>query len=212
MRQSECRIDRLFNLAYTIRYRMEKDLSQEDWLQAARLALLKGGVDAVRVERLSRDLHVTKGSFYWHFRDRGELLDLLLREWEEELLHDIIPRLQGQRGREALRLLRRLLVRRVPLGERGLLPSDAAVFAWAAVSPEVARRVNRAEEKRIEALKTVLQNSRLAEVLYLVWLGFVARGQRAPSTRKRFPLVSRMMLEMFPPERKNRRKRMTRKS
>ena len=46
---------------------MEQSLGKSDWLRAARLALLHGGVEAVRVERLARDLHVTKGSFYWHF-------------------------------------------------------------------------------------------------------------------------------------------------
>ena len=89
---------------------MERDLGRDDWLQAARLALLKGGVEAVRVERLSRDLHVTKGSFYWHFKHREELLELLLREWEEELLQEIIPQLKGRRGREALRSLMRAVV------------------------------------------------------------------------------------------------------
>src|SRR5580704_7351182 len=107
---------------------MAKDLNRDDWLKAARMALLKGGVEAVRVEKLARDLKVTKGSFYWHFTDREELLEVLLREWEEELLQDILPRLQGRRGLEALRLLMRLLVERVPLGEQGILPSDAAMF------------------------------------------------------------------------------------
>ena len=185
---------------------MDKDLGKQDWLRAARLALLKGGVEAVRVERLSRDLHVTKGSFYWHFKDRQELLELLLREWEAELLHDIIPRLQGRRANEALRFLLRLMVKRVPLGEDGHLPSDAAVFAWAAVSPGVAQRVNRAENKRIEVLKHVLGSSHRAEMVYLVWLGFVARGQRAPSSRTRFPEIVRMVLQLFPPK-KRRKKR-----
>jgi AcrR family transcriptional regulator len=192
-------------VSYTIRDRMEKDLARQDWLRAARLALRKGGVEAVRVERLSRDLHVTKGSFYWHFKDREELLELLVREWEEELVRDIIPRLQGRRGNEALRLLMRLMVKRVPLGEDGNLPSDAAMFAWAAVSPQVAQRVNRAEKKRIEVLQHVLGSSHRAELVYLVWLGFVARGQRAPSSRKRFPEIVRLMLEIFPEKRRRRK-------
>jgi AcrR family transcriptional regulator len=191
---------------------MERDLGREDWLRAARLALLRGGVDAVRVERLSRDLNVTKGSFYWHFKDREELLELLLREWEEELVFDIIPRLQGRRGRDALRLLARLMIKRVPLGEHGELPSDAAVLTWAAVSPEVAQRVNRAEKKRIKALQGVLGSSRHAEFVYLVWSGFVARGQRAPESRKKFPEIARMILEMVPPPEKRFRERRSRRN
>jgi AcrR family transcriptional regulator len=185
---------------------MGKDLGRQDWLRAARLALLKGGVEAVHVERLSRDLRVTKGSFYWHFKDREELLELLLREWEDELLHEIIPLLRGRRGNAALRSLMQLMVKRVPLSEDGTLPSDAAMFAWAAVSPVVAQRVNRAENKRIVALNRLFGSSGRAELVYLVWLGFVARGQRAPGTRKRFPEIARMLRELFPPELRNRDK------
>jgi AcrR family transcriptional regulator len=168
-------------------------------------------VEAVRVEKLARDLKVTKGSFYWHFTDREELLEVLLREWEEELLRDIIPRLQGRRGLEALRLLMRLLVERVPLGEQGILPSDAAVFTWASVSPTVARRVNQAEKKRIELLTRVIGDPKGTELLYLVWLGFVARGQRLPSSRKQFPQIARAMLKLFPPKLREKQSRVKRK-
>jgi transposase len=92
---------------------------------------LKGGVEALKVERLARDLRVTKGSFYWHFKDRDELCELLLREWEEELPLEIIPQVGKRRSRKALQLLLQLLVKR---GEKGILPSDAAMFTWAAVS------------------------------------------------------------------------------
>jgi AcrR family transcriptional regulator len=184
---------------------MERDLGKHDWLQAARLALLKGGVADVRVERLARDLHVTKGSFYWHFKDREELLELLLREWENEL-REIVPRLKGRRGREALLFLVRWLVERARLSEAGIVPSDAAMFTWASVSPEVARRVNRKEEERIKVLKQIIGHPDHTELFYLVWLGFVARGQRVPGSRKRFPRIAQMMLSaLLPPKRKKRK-------
>ena len=188
----------------TIRLRMDKDLGREDWLKAARMALLRGGVEAVRVEKLARALNVTKGSFYWHFKDREDLLNVLLREWEDELLHDILPRLKGRRGREALLLLLQLMVKRLPLGEQGLLPSDAAMFTWASVSPVVARRVHRAELKRIELLKQLIGDPERTELLYLFWLGFVARGQRVPGSRRQFPRIARAMLKLFPPPRSQR--------
>jgi AcrR family transcriptional regulator len=184
---------------------MEKDLSKDDWLKAARLALLQGGAEAVRVEKLARALNVTKGSFYWHFKDREELLESLLREWEKELAHDIIPRLQGRRRRDALVLLLRLMVERVPLGEKGILPSDAAMFTWASVSPVVARRVNRAERNRIELLKRIIGDRERTELLYLVWLGFVARGQRDSGSRQQFPQIAHALLKLFPPPTRGRR-------
>jgi AcrR family transcriptional regulator len=45
-------------------------------------ALGDGGLDAVRVESLAQAIGVTKGGFYWHFADRGALLDEVLDAWE----------------------------------------------------------------------------------------------------------------------------------
>jgi AcrR family transcriptional regulator len=190
---------------------MERDLERDDWLRAARLALLKGGASEVRVERLARDLRVTKGSFYWHFKGREELLELLLREWEGEF-PEIIKQLKGQRGRKALQLLLRLVVDQAPMSEKGMLPSDAAIFTWASVSPDVARRVNRTEKKRIKLLKQIIGDPDRTEILYLMWLGFVARGKRVPGSRKRFPRIARTMLELFPPESPRRKERPARKA
>jgi AcrR family transcriptional regulator len=183
---------------------MDKDLGRGDWLKAARMALLQGGVEAVRVEKLARNLHVTKGSFYWHFRDREELLEALLREWEVELMQDLIPQLKGRRGRAALKLLLNLLVERVPLAEQGILPSDAAIYTWASVSPGVARRVNQTERKRLKLLKRIIGDPERTELLYLVWLGFVARGQRVPHSREQFPQIARAMLRLLPPRKSGR--------
>jgi AcrR family transcriptional regulator len=184
----------------------KQSLEREDWLRAARRALLKGGVEAVRVAKLARDLGVTKGSFYWHFKDRDELLELLLREWETEL-SELIAQLGGARGRAALASLMQSLVERARLSEEGKVPSDAAIFAWASVSPAVARRVNRAEEERIKLLARLVRSRRRVEVLYLAWLGFVARGQRAPAFRKRFPAIARTMLDLLTSPQSRRRTR-----
>lgn len=54
-------------------------------MRAARRALLVGGPEAVRIEPLAAALGVTKGSFYWHFRDLDEFLEALTRRWAEEM-------------------------------------------------------------------------------------------------------------------------------
>lgn len=56
-------------------------LSKEDWVRQAAETLARGGVGAVRVEVLAADLNVTKGSFYWHFKDREALLVEVLQAW-----------------------------------------------------------------------------------------------------------------------------------
>jgi len=174
---------------------MVNRLGREEWLRASRLALLKGGVEAVRVEKLARDLKVTKGSFYWHFKDRAEILEALLGEWEREL-SGIAARLQGTTGRDRILSLLAILADLAKLSGRGRAPSDAAIFAWAAVSPEVARRVNKAERERIKFLARLTKSVDQAEILYMTWLGFVARGQRIPQSRKKFPRLARALLDV----------------
>jgi AcrR family transcriptional regulator len=179
---------------------MVQTLGKEQWIRASRLALLRGGVQAVSIERLARGMKVTKGSFYWHFKDRAELLETLLREWEDEL-SGIITRLRGATGRDGLSSMLLILAEQASLSERGKAPSDAAVFAWAAVSPETAARVNKAEAQRIAFLARLTKSTGRAELLYLTWLGFVARGQRSPETRKRFPRLASSLIEMLSSER-----------
>jgi AcrR family transcriptional regulator len=175
---------------------MEKDLNRNDWLKVARMALLKRGVDAVQVTKLARSLRVTRGSFYWHFKNRADLLEALLREWEQEksLLFDLL----GKRNmRQALADFFRELQRRVRISERGEWPSDAAIFAWAAVSPKVARRANKEEKARVRLLKKLFHQDEVAEYVYMAYLGFLLRRRRVPEAAKTFPAWSKITTELL---------------
>jgi AcrR family transcriptional regulator len=70
-------------------------LTAEDWVRAAARAIEEGGVTAVAVEPLARKLGVTKGSFYWHFKNRGALLEAVLERWEEECTEAVITAAEG---------------------------------------------------------------------------------------------------------------------
>ena len=61
--------------------RSSDSLTREDWNDGAWEMLGESGVDGVRIEPLARRLGVTKGSFYWHFKERQELIDALLDRW-----------------------------------------------------------------------------------------------------------------------------------
>ena len=189
----------------TIRNRMEQErLGKADWLRAARSALLHGGPGAVRVEELARMLKVTKGSFYWHFKDRQELMEELLREWEAEttLVRDLLARSDLRAG---LHDFFEELERRVISSEKGLTPSDAAIFAWAAVEPEVALRANREEKKRIALLVKLVGDEDLGEYIYLAYLGFLVRRRRVPEAAKKFSRVAAISTELMLRKRKGRR-------
>lgn len=56
-------------------------LTREDWLVAARAAVVAGGFDQLRVLQIAKVLRVSRGSFYWHFGGQAELQDELLERW-----------------------------------------------------------------------------------------------------------------------------------
>jgi AcrR family transcriptional regulator len=65
-------------------------LSAADWEIAALDLMAEQGVAAVAVEPLARRLGVTKGSFYWHFGTRDELLEAALKRWEQNDTEDLM--------------------------------------------------------------------------------------------------------------------------
>ena len=69
-------------------------LSPADWARAAFRALARGGVEAVAVEPIAAELGATKGSFYWHFKNRDALILAMLDEWERRLTETVIERLE----------------------------------------------------------------------------------------------------------------------
>ena len=56
-------------------------LSRDAWLDAASEMVAEGGFDALRVLTLAARLAVTRGSFYWHFSDREDLVRGVLDNW-----------------------------------------------------------------------------------------------------------------------------------
>ena len=78
-------------------------LGQEDWLVAALDVLSKHGIEKVKVEPLALYLGVTKGSFYWHFKNREALLTQMVDYWLT-VQNEIIDRL----GESALEPKKRL--------------------------------------------------------------------------------------------------------
>ena len=58
-------------------------LTRHDWLKAACRVLVSEGIHRVRILTLAADLGVTRGSFYWHFDNRADLLEALIDDWRQ---------------------------------------------------------------------------------------------------------------------------------
>ncbi|MDY6996455.1 MAG: TetR/AcrR family transcriptional regulator [Actinomycetota bacterium] len=58
-------------------------LSVDDWIQAGFALLADEGLAALKIDRLCSRLGVTKGSFYWHFKDMASYRDAIVQAWGE---------------------------------------------------------------------------------------------------------------------------------
>lgn len=78
------------------RAKTKKILSPDDWIDAATDLLINKSIDAVRVESLARELGITVGSFYYHFKDRNDLLSQLLKRWHERTTAQVLRGFEGR--------------------------------------------------------------------------------------------------------------------
>lgn len=154
--------------------------TRNDWIRAAAEALASGGVEAVRVEALAREMGVTKGSFYWHFADRPALLEAVLAGWESAAAESLEAAAQLPTPPQRIAALFRDISR-----PTGGLP-DAEVRAWARRERAVAERVAEVERRRVVFLKEQLSEQgaslidahRRAEAGYLAAVAWIERASR----------------------------------
>jgi len=169
-------------------------LSRESWIRAALFAIADGGTAAVAVEPLAERLGATKGSFYWHFRNRDELIEEALALWEREGTDAFIERLAPVA--DPVQRLRRLLAEAMDDEAEGPGPADAALLASGG-DPLVAPVIDRVQRKRLAFLERCFRELGLppaaardrARLAYSVYLGWFAQlpgaGGRQPSARER---------------------------
>ena len=75
--------------------RPSEPLSVDAWCRAAVKLVIREGISGLAVEPMTRELGITKGSFYWHFENRDALVHETLRRWETDQTRDLIARFVG---------------------------------------------------------------------------------------------------------------------
>jgi AcrR family transcriptional regulator len=58
-------------------------MTVDDWVIAALKIMTQEGIRGVKIQRLCNELGVTKGSFYWHFKDLDAFLDAIAQRWRD---------------------------------------------------------------------------------------------------------------------------------
>lgn len=168
-------------------------LDSDDWLRAARNALIAGGIAAVKVEPLAASLGVTAGSFYWHFSNRGALLSRLLEHWRVANSAAMV-RAAASDGATAEERFDAFLS--VWVTEEDYSPAyDAAIRDWARTSDDVRSAVHAVDTLRVSLLEGIFADlgydrdraAVRARITYFHQVGYYALDLRDDAqTRLRF--------------------------
>lgn len=127
-------------------------LDPESWIDIAIDVVAKEGVSGLRVEVLAKRCGVTKGSFYWHFKDRQALLDAVLERWRAGRIRDIEKTTSGQPGNEASQLSYLIEVYAANKNRKGM-SIELAIRDWARHDAQAAAVVESVDLYRLECTR-----------------------------------------------------------
>ncbi len=130
-----------------------KRVSKAQWLARALEVLAAEGMQGVRVDRLARDLRIARAGFYWHFKNRRNLLDSMLQYWTDEFTAVVTRNPQLLRGDPAQRLYQTALV----ILERNLAKYDVAIRDWSAHDKSAAKVVRQVYKMRLDFIRSLFR-------------------------------------------------------
>jgi AcrR family transcriptional regulator len=134
-------------------------LDADAWIDAALAVLARDGVDAVRVEPLAKQLGVTKGSFYWHFKDRAALLDAVLATWKQRATLAVIERIQRARSQPHEQLRALIALPRRGSRARNGADIESAIRFWGRRDPKAAAAVRDIDRQRLDHICSLVEAS-----------------------------------------------------
>jgi AcrR family transcriptional regulator len=160
-------------------------LTAADWAEAALQLAAESGLAALTVDALAARLGVTKGSFYWHFRGRGDLLAAALDRWEARATSEAMKGLNSIPD-----VRRRLELMLDAASEPPRARSLYAALAAAADDPAVQPTLSRVASARIEYLDRCYQELGLSKALarahavfaYAAYRGLVQLAHESPAS------------------------------
>jgi len=144
------------------RARRLDSLSEEDWVAATSDLLAEHNINAVEIHRLCRRLGVTKGSFYWHFQGRKDLLAAVLDDWQRRMTVDVANRASRYSVSPAETLNYLLgLIRKPRPNRTGAI--ERSVRDWAKFDPMARAAVIEVDQMRLAFFEDLFRKSNFPE-------------------------------------------------
>ena len=158
----------------------KSELRKIKWIKGGFRALAKGGEGAIRVEAIARDIGVTKGGFYWDFKDLNDFKTAMLDFYQTIGTEAIINNSEKfQTPKEALLFIVNEAIKE-PDDELGGTKIKLAIREWASRDENARIRIQFIDNLRIETLKSIFKATgmaqkdaaRNAQILYSAYIGY----------------------------------------
>lgn len=153
-------------------------VTRDDWLNIALSALIRDGVEGVKVQAMGATLGVSRSSFYWYFKSRQDLLDALLHHWQQTNTAALVRMAErpAQTITEAVANVFRCVINPALFDTR----LDFAIRDWARRSPKVHKTLSLSDNQRLAALQAMfarfdypeLEAIARARILYYMQIGY----------------------------------------
>lgn len=167
----------------------KRRLTKKDWVSAGMEMLVADGVDAVQITRLARALRVTRGSFYWHFESREDLLNTIIQAWRSTnsgIMATVLQRSHTLTGGI-------LALFSIWVEDETFSPLlDQAMRDWARLSDELREIVREEDRVRIETIGSFFERMGYpkneavvrARVIYFTQIGYYALNMNDSMTAR----------------------------
>lgn len=179
-----------------------RPLSRESWIAAALKVLERRGIAAVKIDRLARQLRVTRGSFYFHFAGLKDLQQAMLEEWRSRNCRPFLDLTAADiaDGRAFFDVVVKIWIDEEPFSP--LL--DLAIRDWSRSATKIAAEVAEMDGRRITLLTRSFramgydadESLVRARITYLHQIGYYAIAfKEGAADRKRYqPIYGKVLL------------------
>lgn len=133
--------------------RLRERLSREDWIDGAITFLSTHGVDSLRLDTLAARLGVTKGSFYYHFASRDELIEAVLSRWHSGISSEVTRVVVAREGAPLDRLRKLITMVFADEGEVPGGPFEMTLRGWARRNVRVREIMQHVDASRIAEIQ-----------------------------------------------------------
>lgn len=159
-----------------------KRISKAQWLEQSLEILEKGGIDAVKIERLAKELKTSRSGFYWHFLDRNNLLQEILKYWQHEYSEVVITKYRLESPElEDLSPKDRLFEIMMMISDHGLDRFEIHIRSWSDHDPMAADAVARVYQLRFEFIRSIFAEMGFEgidlDMRTRLWLTYATHGK-----------------------------------